>query len=742
MPRQTLGFRLLGVVLGAAVLVFSGSASADPPSRVARMGYTSGAVSFSPSGADEWVRASINRPLANGDRLWVDADARAEIQDGGVLIRMGSQTSVSVLNLDERITQLQLTQGTLNIRVRRLAPSQVFEVDTPHLALTLRQAGDYRIAVDADGYATDVIVRQGQGEVLGEGAGYLINAQQSYRFSGQDLRDYELLNVPQPDAFDRWAGERDRLFDRATSARYVSRDVVGYQDLDANGTWRVDATYGNVWLPNRVASDWAPYRDGHWSWIDPWGWTWIDDAPWGFAVSHYGRWANLGSRWAWVPGPARLNAYYAPALVVFVGGANLRLSMASGNVGGVAWFPLAPREVYRPAYAASRGYFENVNRSNTVVNNTIINNFYNTTNVTQVVYANRNVTGAVVAVPTTTFVRSQPVAQAVVRVDRNALANATLGVATHVAPTVQSVRGPAVSGVRPPPRVFEQQVVARSAPPAVHVGFVAQPVAGHVSAPLDTGPGQGVRREATVQPRPAVKVLNPTTLAPPKTLSAELSASRPAAAQPAVVHQPVRPAATPAPAPAPIPAPMATPPQRIKLAAPVAVPGVAASLPAPAVKQPEPAVKQPESTVKQPEPRAPVATPRPPLRPLPVQAGPGDDPASRAQQRGRGEHRTQQLDPATPAPLQRPTPPKLVPPQPVAVPPPVALPQPVKVAPVARPVEQRPPVAVKPAPEQVQPVPQADRRGQRGTPAASKPNDAENARDAARREQEGERQRK
>ena len=126
--------------------------------------------------------------------------------------------------------------------------------------------------------------------------------------------------------------------------------MVGYQDLDGNGNWRVDANYGNVWFPNRVAAGWAPYRDGHWAWIDPWGWTWVDDAPWGFAVSHYGRWANLGNRWAWVPGPSRSTAYYAPALVVFVGGDNFRLTLSSGSVGGVAWFPLAPREVYRPAY--------------------------------------------------------------------------------------------------------------------------------------------------------------------------------------------------------------------------------------------------------------------------------------------------------------------------------------------------------------------------------------------------------
>jgi hypothetical protein len=100
--------------------------------------------------------------------------------------------------------------------------------------------------------------------------------------------------LPRLDDFDRWSRERDRSEDTSVPARYVSPNVIGAQDLDAHGSWRVDASHGNVWVPNRVAVGWTPYRDGHWAWVAPWGWTWVDDAPWGFAVSHYGRWANLG----------------------------------------------------------------------------------------------------------------------------------------------------------------------------------------------------------------------------------------------------------------------------------------------------------------------------------------------------------------------------------------------------------------------------------------------------------------
>ncbi|HEY5310467.1 MAG TPA: DUF6600 domain-containing protein, partial [Casimicrobiaceae bacterium] len=342
------------------------------------------------------------------------------------------------------------------------------------------------------------------------------DSRQPYRFTGTGLREYQYVDAPRLDEFDRWSSDRDLSYDNSGSARYVSQDVVGYQDLDANGTWRVDAAYGNVWIPTRVAADWAPYRDGHWAWVDPWGWTWVDDAPWGFAVSHYGRWTNMSGTWGWVPGPVRTRAYYAPALVAFVGGNNFQIAIGSGNVGGVAWFPLGPREVYRPSYAVSRGYFENINRSNTVVNNTVINNYYNNVNVTNVVYANRQVPGAVIAVPTTTFVQAQPVGRAAVRVAPAMLASAPVAIVPSVAPTERSVRGAASSGDKPPARVFERPVVARTAPPAASVGFAAQQqqLAAKPGKPLDDTARRELKPVAAA-PAPVVKVVTPTQIAPP-----------------------------------------------------------------------------------------------------------------------------------------------------------------------------------------------------------------------------------
>ncbi len=759
MQMQTIRFRAFAFAASIAVLAFSGWASADPPSRVARIGYLGGMVSFSPAGENDWVRAVINRPLTTGDRLWTDAGARAEIQVGGAVIRMNADTGVSVLNLDDRITQLQLMQGTLNVRVRRFAPNQVFEVDTPNLAFTLRQPGEYRITVDPSGDTTDVIVRKGQGEVYGEGAAYVVDSRQSYRFSGTGLGEYRYVDAPRLDEFDRWASDRDRGYENSVSARYVSQDVVGYQDLDANGTWRVDANYGNVWVPNRVVAGWAPYRDGHWAWIDPWGWTWVDDAPWGFAVSHYGRWANLRGTWGWVPGPVRSQAYYAPALVAFVGGSNFQLSISSGNVGGVAWFPLGPREVYRPSYPVSRGYFERVNVSNTVVNTTVVNNYYNNTNVTNVVYVNRQVPGAVVAVPTTAFVQSQPVAKSAVRVSREVVERVPVAFVAPVVPTERSVRGAAAQGDRPPSRVFERSAVARTAPPPAAVGFAAQQqqLTANPGQPLDAANRRELKREATA-PAPDVKVISqkqqaPSTLRPPPAAAVAAQPADQRGGPDKRVREDQRgQAVAPAPAAPPVvasPAPTAQPEQRgrpDKRAQEDQRGQAAAPAPAapPVVASPAPAAQPPEQRGR-PDKRAQGDQRGQAVAPPPARAEVVAAPAAVAQppeQRGRPDRRAQEDKRGQ-----------------AAAPPPTAPPVLAAPAPAAQMPDQRgrpdkrvhgdqrgqaaaapppPRQAAAPAPSQIvaAPVPKADPGGKGNRPDAGTPKDKKKDGDEQRPEEE------
>ena len=131
----------------------------DPPGRVARLSYLSGAVSLQPAGESDWVRATINRPVTTGDKLWADADSRAELHIGSAAIRLNSNTGFSFLNLDDRTVQIQLSAGTLSIRVRRLERDEVFEVDTPNQAFSIMRPGRYRSDADAIAFVRTVIKR-------------------------------------------------------------------------------------------------------------------------------------------------------------------------------------------------------------------------------------------------------------------------------------------------------------------------------------------------------------------------------------------------------------------------------------------------------------------------------------------------------------------------------------------------------------------------------------------------------
>ena len=62
MQMQPLLQRAFALVAGITVLTVAGLASADPPSRVARLGYVTGAVSLSPAGETNGCRPrSIGR---------------------------------------------------------------------------------------------------------------------------------------------------------------------------------------------------------------------------------------------------------------------------------------------------------------------------------------------------------------------------------------------------------------------------------------------------------------------------------------------------------------------------------------------------------------------------------------------------------------------------------------------------------------------------------------------------------
>ena len=342
-------------------------AQSDPPGRVGRLSYMEGTVSFHGPDPDQWSPATLNYPVVAGASFWTEPGARAEIQVGAAEFRLDQTTLLDVVALDDAATRLQLDQGVLNVHLQ-VAPSGGVEVMTPLGVIDLVGPGSYHIDAGHGDPSTppervEVTVLDGRAEASGPRHRIEILEGERAILAGDPVSI--TLAEGGATSFDDWALERERREQAIAAAQYVSPGVTGYQDLDDYGQWGNDPNYGAVWYPTGVPADWAPYRYGHWAWIQPWGWTWIDDSPWGFAPFHYGRWAEIDGRWGWCPGVVVARPVYAPALVAFIGGGGWSVSIASGPaLPAVGWVPLAPFEVYHPYYRTSVTYVRQVNITN------------------------------------------------------------------------------------------------------------------------------------------------------------------------------------------------------------------------------------------------------------------------------------------------------------------------------------------------------------------------------------------
>ena len=419
-----------------------------------------------------------------------------------------------------------------------------FEVDTPNLAFTVLRPGTYSVVVDPNGGTTTINLRRGQGEVTGGGTAYSLYEGEDDVFTGTDqLVETAQYASPAPDAFDAWSDGRDGRWEHSVSAQYVSPDVVGYEDLDDQGTWSATPQYGYVWFPRGLEPGWAPYQTGHWAYVPPWGYTWVDDRPWGFAPFHYGRWIWTGAAWGWVPAPppvpgaVYVSPVYAPALVAWVGAG-----------AAIAWFALGPREVFVPSYPVSRNYVTAINVSNTTVNTTIVNNVYNTTIVNKTVvnnvtYVNRTAPGAIVATTTQAFTSAASVASNRVAVEARTLATAsTRALAPAVMPTRQALLGagrPVTA--KPPASVRARPVVARMSPPPPppSVEERLQALQKNGGRPLSAAQVRQLQPPAAAPAAVHVKIAPPAkTLITPKVAQAAAHApvNRPTTPAPAAVH--------------------------------------------------------------------------------------------------------------------------------------------------------------------------------------------------------------
>jgi len=353
--------RLLFAVAALVMLAPASAFSEDSGAmgRV-RLSLIDGDVQVLIKDSTDWTDAAINVPLGEGDRLWVPAEGRAEVQiRGGVYVRAGDNTSLDMLTMGDNAAQFYLDRGHLYINNLRGGVRTV-QIDTPFSSIRSDDNSIMMLDV-SEGNVIEVSVLKGSASAENRTGATRVNAGNTLTIRGED--NAELAPISEADDWERWNRERDsRVAAWGESTRYLPEELHEYaSDFDGNGRWNYAPDYGYVWSPIVVDAAWSPYSYGSWVWMRG-GNVWVDYNPWGWAPSHYGRWTFMTSfGWCWIPPPFGA-AYWGPGYVGWVFTPTY-----------VAWVPLAPGEIYY-----GYGYYgpQSVNITTVNINTVVVNRTY------------------------------------------------------------------------------------------------------------------------------------------------------------------------------------------------------------------------------------------------------------------------------------------------------------------------------------------------------------------------------
>ncbi len=340
-------------------------AVASQPS-VARIRYIHGDVSVQRGDNGNWVAATVNTPIATGDRISTGPKSAAELQlDSENIVRMSENATVNAANLTRTGYQIQVGQGLVTYSILRSNETNS-EIDTPNVGIHPAGEGEYRIQVNSNA-ETVVIIRRGAADITTPQGSTRVESGQMITIQGTDNPQYRVDAARAPDDWDKWNEDRNGMIASARSWQHTNRNYTGTEDLDGHGQWTEIPDYGQVWTPS-VAPGWAPYRAGSWVYQPYYGWTWVSYEPWGWAPYHYGRWFVYGGNWVWWPGPVvaypAYSPIWAPAYVSFFGfgGGGFGIGFGFGfGFGSVGWLPVGPGDWYHPWYGRWGGRFNSVN---------------------------------------------------------------------------------------------------------------------------------------------------------------------------------------------------------------------------------------------------------------------------------------------------------------------------------------------------------------------------------------------
>src|SRR6187455_1634783 len=100
----------------------------------------------------EWRAVQPNTPISLGDRIYTRDNSRTSLAfTGRNFATLDPNTSLDVLALQDRRTQLALRDGSAIFDLGYLQPGDLFEVGTPYGAVDFEQPGLYQVGFDNNG---------------------------------------------------------------------------------------------------------------------------------------------------------------------------------------------------------------------------------------------------------------------------------------------------------------------------------------------------------------------------------------------------------------------------------------------------------------------------------------------------------------------------------------------------------------------------------------------------------------
>src|SRR5437867_4660705 len=281
-PHATIVLVVVAIIAGLGgwfYLKHEQTVEAEALPYAARIQRVEGEVAFCDDRANtddnaQWIAATANQPFSEGDRIYTRDKSRASLAfSGRNFARLDPNTSLDIVSLRDRRTQLAMRDGSAMFDIGYLQPNELFEVATPNGAIDFDQPGLYNVGFDRNGGVL-VSVLSGLARVVGLGGSGQINKGEMLTLLGQTAAEVTLSRLNSRDAGylvddyyryqypNTYDGRYNNNYDaylndpyyydpyqRNVSYKYASSYIPGLNDLDYYGDWQNVGDYGYAWRP-------------------------------------------------------------------------------------------------------------------------------------------------------------------------------------------------------------------------------------------------------------------------------------------------------------------------------------------------------------------------------------------------------------------------------------------------------------------------------------------------------------